>query len=792
MTSLTNYCLLGDMKNFTARTSLKRFPRLISIYLVVMVLVTSAPFSALADNIQVDIKVNGSDGPVTIFPGDSFSYSWSSVGSTISSEVIACTLTSPSGDSGVSLSGNGGPIDPAHPWYPTVGGPVTLTLNCTDGVESLSDSVVIHLSDIPPAQLSADIKANDSDGPVTIGNGNSFTYSWSSTEATACTLTSPSGDSGVSLSGNGGPIDPAHPWYPASTTATTLTLNCTNGVSTATDSVIINLQVASSSTPTADIKVNDSNGPVGINQGASWNYSWTSTNATACTLTSPSGDSGVSLSGNGGPIDPAHPWYPTSATSTTLTLNCTDGVTTATDQVTVTLNAIVPPVTNPYCADGVTLTMTEFIVARNAGKIAYTQELNAPTGATQFTWTITNETGCILPISLSVYKMYDHEKLSTQVWFDEANSNAATSTITLTVDLPSCQAQIDGWFGADAPNVLQDDNTIYGDPSKGPPTVIAYGYNHGSELCKKDTPPETPPGGGGGGHGRGRRSNPPGEILGDFTVADFCPFLTSYMKMGAENDPLQVIRLQAYLKTFEKFDYVTVNGVFDAATFQAVSEYQIRYQKDILEPWGLTQPTGYVYKLTLAKINQTICGTPMPEVLGAVDKEGGKEGAGNGDLNSVPTVGRNMGKEKMADKSSLLRNLAAAIFSFPDTPIEIMQTLYVLILILAASYILGTVLKNVLYKDLPQNSGKRFYAKWLGMVLGLVIALAVALILKEWSLVSPLILVVLLILIGLAISPKRAAIRSSVKAWYLVLVARLRSQKKKENTTLLVLEEQKK
>ena len=99
------------------------------------------------------------------------------------------------------------------------------------------------------AAISADIKANGSDGPVTINDGDSWNYTWTSDSATACTLTAPTGDSGISLSGSGGPIDSGHPWYPAVGTPTTLTLNCTNGSNTASDSVVINL-VATPPPPT--------------------------------------------------------------------------------------------------------------------------------------------------------------------------------------------------------------------------------------------------------------------------------------------------------------------------------------------------------------------------------------------------------------------------------------------------------------------------------------------------------------------------------------------------------------
>ena len=65
---------------------------------------------------------------------------------------------------------------------------------------ALSLMAAVLISGLPisaSAALGADIKANGSDGPVTITNGDSFTYSWSSSNATACTLTSPTGDSEI-------------------------------------------------------------------------------------------------------------------------------------------------------------------------------------------------------------------------------------------------------------------------------------------------------------------------------------------------------------------------------------------------------------------------------------------------------------------------------------------------------------------------------------------------------------------------------------------------------------------
>ncbi|MEK7135503.1 MAG: hypothetical protein AAB780_02250, partial [Patescibacteria group bacterium] len=75
-----------------------RFLRSMAVYLAVAVFFMGTPISVSAA-VTVDIKANGSDGPVTITNGDTYSYSWTSTGATI------CDFTSPF-PSSVTLSGS--------------------------------------------------------------------------------------------------------------------------------------------------------------------------------------------------------------------------------------------------------------------------------------------------------------------------------------------------------------------------------------------------------------------------------------------------------------------------------------------------------------------------------------------------------------------------------------------------------------------------------------------------------------------------------------------------------------
>ena len=89
-----------------------------------------------------------------------------------------------------------------------------------------------------------------------------------------------------------------------------------------------------------------------------------------------------------------------------------------------------------------------------------------------------------------------------------------------------------------------------------------------------------------------------------------CPLITDYMKLGWVNDPVQVSKLQAFLKDEEGLD-VAVTGVYDQATVNAVSAFQAKYKDTVLGAWNAAGPTGQVYITTLKQINKIACATPL-------------------------------------------------------------------------------------------------------------------------------------------------------------------------------------
>ncbi len=95
-----------------------------------------------------------------------------------------------------------------------------------------------------------------------------------------------------------------------------------------------------------------------------------------------------------------------------------------------------------------------------------------------------------------------------------------------------------------------------------------------------------------------------------YSTPSCTPYLTNFIKQDGDNDPAVVSNLQRFLKYYEGYILLEVNGEFDQSTFNAVLDFQKRYAEDILEPWGIDEPTGRVYKTTVEKINNMACPAP--------------------------------------------------------------------------------------------------------------------------------------------------------------------------------------
>ena len=107
-----------------------------------------------------------------------------------------------------------------------------------------------------------------------------------------------------------------------------------------------------------------------------------------------------------------------------------------------------------------------------------------------------------------------------------------------------------------------------------------------------------------------------GVVLGASTE-QCAPLLSQYMRIGFNNDPNEVTLLQQFLNRHMDSG-LAVTGLFGAPTEEAVKRFQWRYRFEILQPWGISQPTGIVYLTTLRWINMLDCqdlNLPLPPLV---------------------------------------------------------------------------------------------------------------------------------------------------------------------------------
>ncbi len=415
---------------------------------------------------------------------------------------------------------------------------------------------------------------------------------------------------------------------------------------------------------------------------------------------------------------------------------------------------------------------------------------------------------------------------------------------------PICSDAIDndedGFVDADDPGCHSDgnaDNPDSYDPNDNDETNVPGGSNlcednkasnWGEALpCKYDT---TNGGGGGGGgnapcsnsrdddgdglidaldpgcHSDGDASNPnsyvpsdntedDGQVLGATTVPadpNVCFYLRDYMRRDLNNNPQEVLKLQAFLINFDMREGVSLTGVFDDATLEAVSLFQLKYAEDILEPWGHTDPTGYVYILTLKKINEIYCQRLFPlneaqiyeiaafkalldnlraqgiePIPSYIQTENDADSSGSTTTPIIPVVGV-QSSDTTNGSLGVVRGLATAIVANPESMGDIAKSIYGLLVFVIALYVLGNVLKDVFYKNTPGNLRKRFITKWVVVDLGLVLGIVASLVFKWWF-VLPLFILLALSLTWTSLYPEHNSIRASVKSWYLVVLARAKS-----------------
>jgi hypothetical protein len=112
--------------------------------------------------------------------------------------------------------------------------------------------------------------------------------------------------------------------------------------------------------------------------------------------------------------------------------------------------------------------------------------------------------------------------------------------------------------------------------------------------------------GGGGSSGGGGGGGGGGTVLGTTTAAACEQYISTFMRRGQVNDPEQVKRVQGILKMFEGAD-LEETGEYDEKSEAAIKAFQLKYADEVLTPWGIQQPTGYVFLTTRKKLNEVYC-----------------------------------------------------------------------------------------------------------------------------------------------------------------------------------------
>jgi len=83
-------------------------------------------------------------------------------------------------------------------------------------------------------------------------------------------------------------------------------------------------------------------------------------------------------------------------------------------------------------------------------------------------------------------------------------------------------------------------------------------------------------------------------------------YLDSFIRLGSANVRADVVRLQEFLNEYEG-ESLPVDGVYSSEDVAAVNRFQEKYRAQVLSPFGIENPTGYVFRSTRAQINSLQC-----------------------------------------------------------------------------------------------------------------------------------------------------------------------------------------
>ena len=313
----------------------------------------------------VDLKINGSDGPISITSGSSATLSWTTTNT-------PTTCTASNGWSG-SKSVSGG--------SQSTGALVSsqmYVISCTNINGTATDQVTVNMGATPAPTVGLSLS------PTSVTSGQTTTLTWNVTNATSCTG---SGYWSGSKNASGGTEVSF-----AISSPSTFTLSCTGPGGSNSDTEVVGL-IASPPPPTVAISAT----PLSIIDGQSTNITWTVSDANTCTAStwpySPNWNGSKSISGgtqSSGALVPNGTY--------TFTLACTNAQGTDQASVSVNVSPVVPingtisvnsnvasswalsPSVVPPTGSG---TVGSHVVTPNAGGTIYTITAPAIAGYTQ-------------------------------------------------------------------------------------------------------------------------------------------------------------------------------------------------------------------------------------------------------------------------------------------------------------------------------------------------------------------------------------------------------------------------
>lgn len=681
----------------------------------------------------------------------------------------------------------------------------------TAGDSAFSNSVSVKSSKAcpPGAQVpTVSLVAN----PTTINLGASSTLTWTSSHATSClalwtSATSTSGTFSVS---------------PATTTSYSITCSGLGGSATSSATVVVSPPPLPCFAPVITSALT-ANGKV--EQSFTYTILSTTTNATTTTAYSVATSSlPAGLTFAGGTIS----GIPTQAGTFEIQITATNGCGSDTE----VLSVIIAQKDTTGGGDDVTVSLMANPSTLTIGQIS----------TSTLTWTSTNATSCsalwTTATSTSGSMIVSPATTTTYAITCVDNSDSDTASTTITVlstpqeppcALPSINSSLSpsgkvgnvfnyvltGTTSVATTSALQfsvsttslpawlayssTTNTFTGTPTTaGTFTIQVTATN----TCGSDTenivisisPADTTGGGGGssdtggsssGGSRSGDRVRNVPLVLGATTD---CDYLRDYLRIDLNNDPVEMIKLQVFLREFEGFKDLPVTSVFDQQTFNAVAVFQERYFDDILKPWGHDKYTGYVYILTKKKINEIVCEKAFPltsaQEIEIAQFRAFLEGlkAQGVSLDNIPGApqGQNIGGSilspggvgmidggifgqdgvnGLSDNASTsatstavvrnLRNVAAAVFAGPQSWDDSVNAVLIFLVILLALHLLSGTIVSGQVKKADLSIDARRIRRMFMFVVGLVVATIACLLLSYYEIVLPLLVLIIVISVWL-------------------------------------------